>query len=122
MNLFYLLAGNSDDLCSAIKPFMTLLGYVIMGIKIIVPIILIVIGMIELAKAIVEQDEGKIKKAQNALIKKIIVAVCVYLVISVVNLVISLINPGWDKSCNEAIKCALSDPFDDYCDIDVNYD
>ena len=116
MNLFYLLA-ESSDVCNALTPVMTLLGYVIFGIKVVVPIILILVGMIDLAKAIVGKDDSEIKKAQNSKKKKIVVAVCVYLVITLVGLIMSLIYPSWDDNCAEAVSCALTNPFDGNCEV-----
>ena len=116
MNLFYLLA-EASDVCNALTPIMTLLGYVIFGIKIVVPVILILVGMMDLAKAIMGKDDNEIKKAQGSLIKKIVVAVCVYLVITLVGLIMSLIYPSWDDNCAEAISCALNDPFDGTCGV-----
>ena len=111
MNLFYLLVDESA-VCSTLIPIMTLLGYLIFGIKVVVPIILIIVGMTDLAKAIVGKDDSEIKKAQMSLVKKIVVAVCVYLVITLVGLIMSLIYPSWSDSCADAVSCALSNPFD----------
>ena len=116
MNLFYLLA-EASDVCNALTPIMTLLGYVIFGIKVVVPVILIIIGMMDLAKSILEHDDGKIKAAQTSLIKKIVAAVCVYLVITLVGLIMSLIYPSWDDNCAEAVSCALTNPFDGNCEV-----
>ena len=116
MNLFYLLAEPSD-VCNALTPIMTLLGYVIFGIKVVVPVILIIIGMTDLAKAIIGKDDSEIKKAQSSLIKKVVVAVCVYLVITLVGLIMSLIYPNWNDECSEAISCALTNPFDANCEV-----
>ena len=102
MNLFYLLVG---DVCATLVPIMTLVGYVIFGIKVVVPVILILFGMLDLAKAIMGKDDSEIKKAQISLIKKIVVAVCVYLVITIVGLIMNLIgNEDW-KQCAD---CALN--------------
>lgn len=117
MNLFYLLAADPSAVCNALTPIMTLLGYVIFGIKVVVPVILIIIGMTDLAKAIIGKDDSEIKKAQSSLIKKIVVAVCVYLVITLVGLIMSLIYPNWDDECSEAISCALTNPFDSTCEV-----
>lgn len=102
MNLVYLLAG---DVCATLVPIMTLLGYLVFGIKVVVPVILIVVGMIDLAKAIMGKDDSEIKKAQSSLIKKLVVAICVYLLVTIVGLVMQLIgNDDW-KQCAE---CALN--------------
>ena len=114
MNLFYLLVG---DVCATLVPIMTLIGYVIFGIKVVVPVILILVGMLDLSKAIMGKDDSEIKKAQSSLIKKIVVAVCVYLVITLVGLIMSLIYPSWDDNCAEAVSCALTNPFDASCDV-----
>lgn len=61
--------------------------YVYLGIQVVVPILLIVFGMIELAKAITAQKEDEIKKAQSSFLKKLVIAVLVFLVFTVVQLV-----------------------------------
>jgi len=117
MNLIYMLdelVGAQLDICNTLKPIMTILGYVIFAIQVAVPVILVIVGMIALAKAIMSQDEKEIKTAQSGLIKKIVVAVIIYLVITIISLLMKLIAPnlGW-KECT---KCAFS-PFDDACGI-----
>ena len=61
--------------------------YVYLGIQVVVPILLIVFGMIELAKAITAQKEEEIKKAQSSFLKKLVLAVLVFLVFTIVQLV-----------------------------------
>lgn len=107
MNFIYLLAtADRDSICATLTPIMTLLGYVIFAIKVIVPVILVIYGMIDLTKAIMEKEETGIKKAQGLLIKRVIVAVCVYLVITLVSLLMGLIvkNDEW-KQC---VGCAFN--------------
>ena len=71
------------------------------GIKIGVPIILIVVGMIGMGKAIASQKEDDIKKAQNTLIKQAIAAVIVFLMFYLVQLVMGVIgeNKGTNWDC-----------------------
>lgn len=57
-------------------------------LKIGTPIILIVVSIISLLKALAGSKEDEIKKAQSSLIKKIIAAVMVFFVISIVQFVI----------------------------------
>ncbi len=44
-----------------------------MAIRIGIPIILLIVGMVDLGKAVVAQKEDEIKKAQGLLIKKVII-------------------------------------------------
>lgn len=105
---FMTVAGR-DNFCSSLVPVWTILGYVIFGIKVVVPILLIISGMIDLAQAVMKQDEKDIKKAQSLLVKKLIAAVLVYLVITIVTIVVGLVSSdNWD-TCT---TCALH-PFDE---------
>lgn len=72
----------------------SIIHYIYLGIQVIVPVVLIIFGMIELAKAIMVQKEDEIKKAQSSFLKKLIVAVIVFLVFSIVKLVFNFANSG----------------------------
>ena len=52
-------ATGASDVCTGLAPVLRIVGIVVWGIKVIVPIILIVIGMIDLAKAVTEKSEDK---------------------------------------------------------------
>ena len=82
------------------------------GIKIGVPIILIVVGMIGMGKAIASQKEDDIKKAQNTLIKQAIAAVIVFLMFQLVQIVMSVI--GVKNSSNwSCVQVILDEPNED---------
>lgn len=95
---------EADCICEDLTPVLTVVGYVIWGIKILVPIALIVIGMIKLASAIMSKDDGEIKKAQSALLTKLIVGVVVFLVPTVVMAVMNIVGDDKYKPCYDKIK------------------
>ena len=89
-----------------------------LGIQIIVPLLLIIFGMIELAKAITAQKEDEIKKAQGGLLKKAIVAVVVFLVFSLVQFVFDFASGdlGTDKgNVWNCVNCFIGGPDNDKC-------
>ena len=104
---------NPSDICDNLAPVLRIVGIVVWGIKVIVPIILIVIGMIDLAKAVTEKSEDKIKEAQQKLIKRAIAAVLVFLVISLVGVVMSIVGDTSYEECmicvNSPWSCRVSD-------------
>ena len=71
-------------------------------IKIGVPIILIVLGMIDMGKAVASQKEDEIKKGQKILLSRCIAAGITFFVVAIVQLLFSIINgstegnPTWD--------------------------
>ncbi len=57
-----------------------------------IPIILIVLGTLDLGKAVIESDEKKVKEAQGRLIKRCIYAVAVFFIVTLVNVVLSMVS------------------------------
>ena len=110
-NMFSLMVLGENEqgyFCSQLIPVWTVVGYVIFAIKIVVPLLLIVTGMITLAQAVMKQKAEEIKTAQQLLIKKIIAAVLVFFVVTIVTLIVNLVSDGADwKSC---AQCATN-PF-----------
>ena len=68
-------------------------------IKIIIPIFLIIFGMLDLGKAVIAGKEDEMKKAQSTLIKRIIYAVAVFLVVTLVTFVMGLVGSKDWKDC-----------------------
>lgn len=102
---------NPEIICGDLGPVLRIVGIIIWGIKVVVPIILIVVGMLDLAKAVTEKSDDKIKAAQNGLIKKAISAVLVFLVITIVGLLMKLIG---DNSYQQCVDC-INSPFSQSC-------
>jgi hypothetical protein len=61
------------------------------AIKVVVPILLVIFGMLDLFKGITAQKEDEIKKGQHTFIKRIISAAIVFFVVSIVQLLISFV-------------------------------
>lgn len=80
-----------DLTCSSTEmaPIMTIVSTVIKVIQFGVPIILIVMGMLDLGKAVMSSKEEEIKKAQSLFIKRLIAGIVVFLVITIVKVVMA---------------------------------
>lgn len=61
-------------------------------IRNLTPVILIIMGSIDFAKAVMSQDNNQIKKAQSSFIKRIIAGVAVFFVIVIIQWVAKIIN------------------------------
>jgi hypothetical protein len=73
---------------------------VILVIQVAVPVILIIFGMIDFAKAVMAQKEDDIKSGQKIFIKRLIAAALVFLVIIFVKLII-----GWVAGEEGVMAC-----------------
>ena len=66
-------------------------------IKIAVPIILIILGMLDMGKAVASQKEDEIKKGQKTLMSRCIAAGIVFFVVAIVQLLFGIIGADDDS-------------------------
>ncbi|MFI3307325.1 MAG: hypothetical protein R3Y21_02035 [Mycoplasmatota bacterium] len=99
--------GGIDDIPALLPGVVSL---VVTMIKIVVPILLIIFGMLDLGKAVIQQKEDDIKKAQKIFISRIIAAVLVFFVVAIVQLVFGLLASAGaeDEGISECIDCFIS--------------
>ena len=93
LEMFNILEVGCDSIPEEIT---SILRSVVTLIQIGVPIILVIMGMIDLGKAVTSQKEDEIKKAQSLLIKRL-----VFLIVAIVKFVLGIVG----DSAGEAISC-----------------
>ena len=74
-------------------------------VKIFVPILLILFGTIDLAKAVIAGKEDEMKKAQGTLIKRFIYAVAVFLVVNLVMFILRFAASSGVEHTNDWRTC-----------------
>ncbi len=72
-------------------------------IKIGVPLLLILMGMLDLGKAVMSQKEDEIKKQQGIFVKRLIAAALVFFVFAIVQLLIGIVAD--DNEASEISTC-----------------
>lgn len=77
---------------------------IITVIKIVVPVLLVIFGMLDLMKGIVAQKDDEIKKGQQIFIKRLISGALVFFVFTIVQLIISFVAD--DKEETNIMTCA----------------
>ena len=97
------------------KP-MLFLGKILNFVKIIVPIVIIVFGVLDFYKAITSSKDEGLSKAFKSLIIRAIAGVCIFLLPGIVQLVLNMVNEWSDYSNNWCCctECLLNG------DCDVN--
>lgn len=84
--------GGLNDGCGGILPIVKLIRKGLFPIiQIGIPIVLIVMGTMDLGKAVMASDEKEIKQAQSRLIKRCIYAVIVFFIVTLVTLLMNLV-------------------------------
>ena len=80
MEIFYMLDVADSTLCEGIlvpNALFNVVSTIIKGIKIVVPILLIIWGMMDFTKSVVAKKEEDIKKYQKAFVSRLISALIV---------------------------------------------
>lgn len=69
-------------------------------IQFLIPIGLIIMGSIDLGKAVLSSDDKEIKQATSKLVKRAIAAVAIFFIVFIVNLVMGLVASSDDEEDN----------------------
>lgn len=84
---------DATQICGLLDAdLVTFIHNIVVVIKVAVPVILIIFGMLDFAKGVMAGKEDEIKKGQQVFIKRIIAAVFVFLVITIVQLVMGVVS------------------------------
>ena len=102
----YTCGGIDNFVFSGMFPYVV--STVVMLIKIIVPILLIIFGMLDLAKAVIASKEDVIKKAQMTFVKRLIAAVIVFFVVSLVQIVVRFVSGNDENSIMGCFNCFVN--------------
>ena len=98
--------AEANGLCNSELGFTVFgfLGYIVLFIQIVVPIILIILGTIDLVKLLMNPANEKAKKLKSNLIKKIIIALLIFFVIYIVKFLFGMIGEK-DVVDNACFNC-----------------
>lgn len=102
--------GNLKNIPSLLPEVLSIV-YVV--IQVAIPIVLVILGLMDLFKAVSSNKEDEMKKAQGMFVKRLVAAVLVFFVFAVVKLVISVAAKDSD-GLFKCMDCFIKGT--DYCD------
>lgn len=83
------------DACGGLLPIVRVIKKGIFPIfQLGIPILLILLGTIDLGKAVISSDEKEVKAAQSRLIKRFIYAALVFFVVTFVSVLMNMVAKG----------------------------
>lgn len=84
---------DANSVCGLIDNNLAeLIHTIIVILKFCIPILLVVLGMLDLGKGVIVSKEDEIKKGQQMFIKRLISAVFVFFVVTIVQLVVGFVD------------------------------
>ena len=95
-----------NEICSKVDvEFATFIHSIVTIIKIAIPLILVLFGMLDFGKGVIASKEDEIKKGQNNFIKRLMAAAIVFFMVTIIQLVINIVDKDSD---GEFWACANS--------------
>lgn len=99
-----LAAKTYSSFCNDTKVIWGFLGNIIMILKIAIPVIIILLGTIDLGKAVMAGEDKKIKEAQKMLLMRLIYGVAIFFVTTIVQVVFGLVA-GAEGTADDSSIC-----------------
>lgn len=109
------LLDNVSTFCSETAPIWYIVGVVINIFKIIIPIVIVLLAILDLGKAVMAGDDKEIKEAQKMLIKRIIYGVVIFFVVTVVQAIFSLVSQNFIDNKDQACWACATQPNGSIC-------
>ena len=105
-----ILEGEVGKFCTETERVWALIGNIIRVLQIAIPIIIILLGSIDLGKAVMAGDDKVIKESQKMFLKRLMYGVVVFFVVFIVRAVFSIIgdNNATTSTCWKAVAGRLN--------------
>lgn len=87
------------DSCGGLTEVIKVIKGLFNVFKIVVPILLLIMGAVDLAKAVIASDDKEIKAATTKLTKRAIAAAAVFFAVTIVEVVTSLVGDTSWQNC-----------------------
>lgn len=100
-----------ENICDedSMQTVLRLVGVLLIIVKMLVPLILVVMGTIDLAKAVIGKDEKELGKSLKTFMLRIALGIFIFFIPSLVNWAFSVFNEysDGDASVNKCVTCVL---------------
>ena len=91
-NLLYVLEDSfATSTCQTLKPFLDIVGYVVIIVKIVIPILLIVFGMLDVGKSVIASKPDEVNKNLKSFAMRCVAAVLIFFIPSIVSVLINAV-------------------------------
>lgn len=100
-----------DMFCAKTSDVWQFIGYIFLVFKIVIPLLLLILGMVDLGKAVVASDDKAIKGATKTLMNRAIAAVIIFFVPTLVGFIFSIVAGFNDVAAQyEVCKACIVSP------------
>ena len=96
------------DFCTESKPIWRFIGNIINILQIAIPVIIVLLGTIDLGKAVMAGEDKKIKEAQKMLLMRLIYGVAIFFIVVIVQIIFGLVADQGASTSSTCFACVAS--------------
>ncbi len=111
----------ADGFCAGTAPVWEFVGEIIYIIRIVIPILIVLLGTIDLGKAVLAGEEKTVKEAQKSFIKRLIYGVAIFFIIPIVGVIFGLLGVNTDSGDGKICWVCATKPHGNECREYVEY-
>jgi surface polysaccharide O-acyltransferase-like enzyme len=104
-------AEITANFCAKSASIWQIVGYLFFILKVIIPLIIIILGMIDFAQAVIANDDKTIAEKSIRLIKRIIIGVVIFFIPTLVRVIffmLPMFNQDMKNDTGNCITCLTS--------------
>ena len=104
-----------DTFCADTAGIWRVVGFVIYIIRIAIPILIVLLGTLDLGKAVIAGEDKKIKEAQKTFIMRIIYGIAIFFVFPIVEVIFGLLGFDVEHSYQRVCWECATHPTNENC-------
>lgn len=119
------ITDSYDDFSNNCRDFSKALrfaGYIILVIKVVLPIVLIFKASLNLSKVVMSGAQEDLKKTVNKTVKNIVAAIMIFFVPTILNVIFGLVSNFNPTEDSKICRACIFEPFSGVCTDAVNYE
>lgn len=104
-------AINYNNICNeaGVKNTMSIIGYVILVCRWIIPLVIIALGMFDFSKAVVSNDDKAVNKAIAALIRRVVTGLAIFFIPTIILALLNVTINSVDVTTGENVEIKIKD-------------
>ena len=91
---------QASSVCKDLAPFLTLVGYVVTIIKIVIPLLLIIFGMLDVVKSVFAGKPDEVTKNLRSFAMRCIAAILIFFIPSIVGVLLNAVYQTGETDAN----------------------
>ena len=112
---FTQILGSADTFCTETIAIWRFIGNIVRILQIAIPVIIILLGTLDLGKAVMAGEDKKIKEAQKTFIRRLIYGVAIFFIFTIVKVIFGLLGVETEKGDSKICWDCATKPHNKSC-------